>query len=104
MCKLPAVIEQVSCSVQVTCCNRTGIVLCSSVVFNIEAYFDVRKGREPCREMDVQKIQDVQNYNIVYYKRNDCNQWRGPGTVIGCDGKQIIVKHGGTYARVHVFV
>ena len=31
--------------------------------------------------------QDVQNGDIV----------------IGCDGKPIMVKHGGTYARVHVF-
>ena len=24
-----------------------------------------------------------------------------PGQVIGCDGKQILVKHGGTFVRVH---
>ena len=37
----------------------------------------------------------------VFYKRNDDNQWRGPGVVIGRDGKQVIVKHGGLFVRVH---
>mgnify|MGYP001795813812 CR=1 FL=1 len=38
---------------------------------------------------------------LVYYKRENSNQWHGPGTVIGQDGKQILVKHGSTYVRVH---
>ena len=38
----------------------------------------------------------------VYYKRNESPEWRGPGIVIGRDGKVFIVKHGGTYVRVHV--
>ena len=38
----------------------------------------------------------------VYYKRNNSHEWHGPGTVIGFDGKQILVKHGGVYVRVHV--
>ena len=38
----------------------------------------------------------------VYYKRDDSKEWRGPGVVIGRDGKQILVRHGGTYVRVHV--
>ena len=38
----------------------------------------------------------------VYYKRQDSNEWKGPGVVIGRDGKTIFVKHGGVYLRVHV--
>ena len=37
----------------------------------------------------------------VYYKRADEIRWRGPGTVIGKDGQQVLVKHGGVYVRVH---
>ena len=37
----------------------------------------------------------------VYYKRNDSNEWKGPGTVLGQDGQQILIKHGSYYVRVH---
>ena len=37
----------------------------------------------------------------VYYKRLDSKKWRGPGVVIGQDGKQVLVKHQGIYVRVH---
>ena len=39
--------------------------------------------------------------DIVYYKRNTSQEWRGPGSVIGQDGQQILIKHGITYVRVH---
>lgn len=39
--------------------------------------------------------------DAVYYKRNDSNAWKGPGTVLGQDGKQILIKHGSYYVRVH---
>ena len=39
--------------------------------------------------------------DIVYFKRNDNNKWRGPGTIIGQEHKQILIKHGGFYVRVH---
>ena len=39
--------------------------------------------------------------DIVYYKRNNSNEWRGPGTVIGQEGQQVLIKHGGSYVRVH---
>ena len=44
---------------------------------------------------------DYNNGDLVYYKRNDSARWMGPGTVIGCEAKQVLVKHGGTYVRVH---
>ena len=37
----------------------------------------------------------------VFYKRNLCDRWLGPGTVIGWEHKQVLVKDGGTYVRVH---
>ena len=37
----------------------------------------------------------------VYYKRGDCPEWKGPGTVIGQDGAVVFVRHGGTCVRVH---
>ena len=41
--------------------------------------------------------------DIVYFKRNDNNRWRGPGTVTGQEHKQILFKHGGSYVRVHSY-
>ena len=37
----------------------------------------------------------------VYYKRDDDVKWKGPGTVIGQDGKVVFVRHGSIYVRVH---
>ena len=37
----------------------------------------------------------------VYYKRVDNKKWRGPGVVLGQDGKQVLLKHQGVYVRVH---
>ena len=37
----------------------------------------------------------------VYYKRLGCDYWKGPGIVIGKDNHQVIVKHGGSFIRVH---
>ena len=42
--------------------------------------------------------ENVVNGNNVFYKRNDKSEWHVPGIVIGRDGKQILVRHGGTYA------
>ena len=35
----------------------------------------------------------------VYYLRKD--KWKGPGTVVGKEHKDVLVKHGGSYFRVH---
>ena len=37
----------------------------------------------------------------VYYKRKDSEEWHGPGSVLGQDGQQILIKHGSYYVRVH---
>ena len=44
---------------------------------------------------------DVQNGDEVFYKRAGSYEWHGPGIVIGRDGKQVLVRHGGVYVRVH---
>ena len=37
----------------------------------------------------------------VYYKMDNENRWRGPGTVTGIDRSVIFVRHGGSLRRVH---
>ena len=58
-----------------------------------------RAMRHNIRESDAQTVQTGDH---VYYKRKDYDEWKGPGVVIGRDGKQIIVKHAGQFIRVHV--
>ena len=41
------------------------------------------------------------NGDLVLFKRNESDRWMGPGSVIGWEHKQVLVKHGGTYVRVH---
>ena len=38
---------------------------------------------------------------MLYITNRDSNYWEGPGIVIGHDNKQVIVKHGGSFVRVH---
>ena len=39
--------------------------------------------------------------DLVFHIREYSEQWHGPETAIGQVGKQILVKHGSTYVRVH---
>lgn len=39
--------------------------------------------------------------DAVFYRRHQDDKWRGPGTVIGQESKQVLVKHGGVYYRCH---
>ncbi len=39
--------------------------------------------------------------DIVYYWRNNKSDCHGPAVVIGKDGQQVLLKHGGVYIRVH---
>ena len=41
------------------------------------------------------------NGDSVYYKRLNNHGWHGPAKVLGQDGQQVLVKHGGSYVRVH---
>lgn len=38
---------------------------------------------------------------LVYFKRDDDKEWKGPGTVIGQDGKVVILRNGSSVVRVH---
>ena len=39
--------------------------------------------------------------DLVYYKCNNSDKWKGPGCVIGQDDQQVFVRHGGTYVKIH---
>ena len=41
--------------------------------------------------------------DCAYYRREDSGKWKGPGTVFGKENKQVLVKHGGSYGRVHLW-
>ena len=45
--------------------------------------------------------ENYQNGERVYFKRDDSKRWYGPGTVIGQDGKQVLVRNGSQMVRVH---
>ena len=42
-----------------------------------------------------------QQGDIVFYHRNNSKKWHGPAKVLGKDGQQHLLKHGGIYVRVH---
>ena len=37
----------------------------------------------------------------MYYKRESSDQWKGPGSVIGIENQTVMIKHGGSYVKVH---
>ena len=39
--------------------------------------------------------------DVVFYKRESDRHWKGKATVLGQDGKQVLLKHGGYYVRCH---
>ena len=39
--------------------------------------------------------------DIVFYKRANNTAWKGPDTVVGTDGQQILIKYGSFYLRLH---
>jgi hypothetical protein len=38
----------------------------------------------------------------AFYKRPDNREWKGPGRVIGQDGKVVFIRYGGIFVRVHI--
>ena len=40
------------------------------------------------------------NSFVMEIKRDDCSQWRGPGSVIGQDGKIVFIRYGEQLVRV----
>ena len=51
--------------------------------------------RHPVRATEVEFNQG----DKVVYKRDDSNRWRGPGSIIGVDGKVAFIKHGSRLVR-----
>lgn len=95
---LPA-LETVSCS-EIVRTNLNALHAARKKFLEIESSEKLRRAlRHNVREGDGQ---EASMGDHVYYKRNDCNVWRGPGVVIGRDGKQVLIKHGGSIVRVHV--
>ena len=47
------------------------------------------------------EITYVTTRDLVYYKRDNSNEWRGPGIVIGQVSQQVFIKHGSFHIRVH---
>ena len=56
--------------------------------------------RALCHQVRTGITQSYKNGDVVF-KRNLCDRWLGPGNVIGWEHKQVLVKCGGTYVRVH---
>jgi len=46
------------------------------------------------------QCESFQQGDCVYYKHQKSNKWKGPGVVIGQDGKVILVRHGSIYVHV----
>lgn len=42
-----------------------------------------------------------ENGDKVYFKREEKKEWKGPATVIGKDGKTLILKNGSYIVRAH---
>ena len=41
------------------------------------------------------------NNDEVFYKRDHSSRWQGPAKILGRDSNQVLIKHGGSYLRVH---
>ena len=60
-----------------------------------------RLRRALCRKTRSYSNTVYNNGDSVYYHRNNAIQWHGPAKVLGRDGQQYLLKHGGIYIRVH---
>ena len=67
----------------------------------IESEHSERVKRALSHNIRTSNNQRFLNGDLVYYKRLDNPEWKGPGTVIGQDGQQVLLKHGGYLQRVH---
>ena len=51
---------------------------------------------------NIRQVENIlENDDDVYYKRKNCNKWKGPGKVIGQDGKVVLIKHDIYTIRAH---
>ena len=82
------------------------IVRCTlSAIHKARQVFIQKESCEKLRRSILQNIrptgEKVSTGDLVFYRRSGDNKWHGPGTVIGRENKQILVKHGGVYYRCH---
>ena len=79
---------------------------------NLNALHKARKAFIECETSE--KLQRAMRHNVsstsdtiyvtgdsVYYKREGNSKWRGPATVIGHLGQQVLIQHGAFTVRVH---
>ena len=66
----------------------------------IRSESDDRVRRALLRQVRDSDPRHINNGDSVYYKRNSDKDWHGPGTIIGIDGKVVLVRHGGNILRV----
>ena len=67
------------------------------------AYIEVESSEKVRRALNHKIRANTTNFKTgekVFYKRDGNNKWKGPGKVIGQDGKIVFVRHGNVYVRV----
>ena len=57
-----------------------------------EADENLRRALRHKTRLSTSKV--FQRDDQLFYKRSDSGYWKGPGTVIGHDNKQVLVRHG----------
>ena len=67
------------------------------------AYIEVESSEKVRRALKHKIRANATNFRMgekVFYKRNGNNKWKGPGKIVGQDGKIVFVRHGNIYVRV----
>lgn len=83
------------------------------VAEHMKAIYSARKNHaakdadERIRRALLHKTRDVKSKNLsqgdkAFYKRNESNEWKGPGTIIGIDGNVVFIRHGGMVIKSHI--
>ena len=83
------------------------------VAEHIKAIYNARKQQmaveadEKIRRALAHKTRDVfskqvKQGDLVYYKRDNSDRWKGPATVIGTDRKIVFLRHGGFQIKCHI--
>src|SRR5215469_10784701 len=52
-------------------------------------------------KIKIHNVEEAQLGDSVFYKREKEEKWRGPGKVIGIDGKTEVIKHGSLLRNVN---